>query len=100
LAAFSVTVASVADNPAICGDDDTSEASGPCSGSSDHREDPSAPQHQCTLCPCRTPSVAPRVAPALQPIVLVEEQPSAQVLIPASLDAPAPPTPPPSTTLA
>jgi hypothetical protein len=87
VAVLSVAWASVADNPAVCPDEQ---------GETSHRHDSPASSHCCLSAPCHTPSVAPAAALELGPVsrVAPAHRPTVTVLL--GIDSPAPPTPPPT----
>lgn len=82
--------ASVVDNPAVCPDEVGEQGEG------NQRHDTPPTSHCCITAPCHTPTavrvVAVPIAPALSIIAWV---PLAHSVL-TSIDAPAPPTPPPT----
>ena len=97
LTTCSVVTASVADNPAICADEGEDQG-GSCSMPGDRSGAPAVP-HTCSLCPCHTPVNRPVAKPPFNPIAVVAEFRAKPAAAPESLDAPAPPTPPPTSAL-
>ena len=90
LAVFAIAFvawASVADNPAVCPDEQ---------GETSHGHGTPEGPHCCLSAPCHTPTVAPAVAAVSLPAstVAAAERPAVAVL--TSIDSPAPPTPPPT----
>jgi len=93
LTMLTVATAAVVDNAVICGDE--CAVAGSCSGAG-HQDGQPATPHQCSLCPCHTPSLKPlALEPAHRLVATAQHRlPSVRAL--HGLDAPAPPTPPPT----
>lgn len=79
--------ASVADNPAVCPEEQ---------GETGHGHGTPAGSHCCLSAPCHTPTVAPAVALVVLPPPTVAASDRSSVAVLTSIDSPAPPTPPPT----
>ena len=88
LAAGFLSWAAVADNPAVCPDEPTSQ------GQTQHGTPASS--HCCLMAPCRTPTVAAAVATVSAPPASALAMTLSTPLLPESAEKPAPPTPPPT----
>jgi hypothetical protein len=79
--------ASVADSRAVCPDEQ---------GELGHGHEAPGGAHCCLTAPCGTPTVTAAVAVVVAPTAQVAEVASPPPAVIASLDLPAPPTPPPT----
>jgi hypothetical protein len=83
------TWASIVDNPVVCPDELPHQ-----DGNENHGTPASS--HCCLTAPCRTPTVSPSLAPVVQPVPAATAAPPSGVASLSGIDAPAPPTPPPT----
>jgi hypothetical protein len=89
LSAAAIAWSSVADNPAVCADNDAREAG-------EHGHGTPANSSCCPSCPCHTPTVLRASVAIVERAAPSDAQLSVAHRALHSIDRPAPPTPPPT----